>query len=100
MKKIRTNSRHEGDTFRKTLGDGTTKSAAIEAKSERKAYFNPSLKNIIHKIVNSEFSKKSLGTSFSKGKSPYCLNNQTQSVATATARKKQKKKNLGCKSER
>lgn len=99
-KKKRTYSRYEVDTFRKTLGEGATKSAAIEAKSDRKAYFNPSLKNIIHKIVNSELSKRSLGTSFSKGKSPYHLNNQNQSVGSATARKKQKKKNMSCKSER
>jgi hypothetical protein len=81
------------------LGEGASKSAAIEARSDRKAYFNPSLKNIIHKIVNNELSKRSLGISFSKGKSPYHLNNAQLSSAVS-ARKKQKKKNLTCKSVR
>jgi len=99
-KKKRTLSKYEGDTFRKTLGEGATKSAPIESKTDRKAFFNPSLKNIIHKIVNSELSKRYLGTSFSKGKSPYHINTHTQSVGSATARKKQKKKSMSFKSER
>ncbi len=99
-KKKRTLSKYEGDTFRKTLGEGTTKSAAIESKTDRKAFFNPSLKNIIHKIVNSELSKRSLGSSFSKGKSPYHINSHTQSLGSANARKKQKKKSMSFKFER
>ena len=39
-----------------------------------------------------------MGTSFSKGRSPYQL--QTQSVGSSTTRKKQKKKSLTCKSDR
>ena len=99
-KKKRTLSKYEVDTFRKTLGEGASKSAAIESKTDRKTFFNPSLKNIIHKIVNSELSKRSLGTSFSKGKSPYHINSHTQSLGSATARKKQKKKSMSFKSER
>lgn len=39
-----------------------------------------------------------MGTSFSKGRSPYQL--QNQSVGSSTTRKKQKKKNLTSKSDR
>lgn len=49
--------------------------------------------------MTSELSKRSLGTSFSKGKSPYQLPSpSTNNICSVTSRKKQKKKNLSCKS--
>ena len=81
------------------MWEGASKSAAIEVKSARKTQnCNHSLKNIIHKIVNNELSKRSLGTSFSKGRSPYQL--QTPNVGSSTTRKQKKKKNLTSKSDR
>ena len=48
--------------------------------------------------MNSELSKRTLGSSFSKGKSPYQLHNQ--SLGGSTSRKKQKKKNVGSQSDK
>jgi hypothetical protein len=98
-KKKSSSSKYEVDMFRRTVGEGINKSTNIDVRSERKGYFNPSLKSIIHKIVNNELSKRTLGTSFSKGKSPYRLQ-APQNPTGSSVRKKQKKKNLSCKSER
>ena len=51
-KKKRSYSKYEGEAFKKSLWEGASKSAAIEVKSGRKGHYNPSLKHIIHKIVN------------------------------------------------
>lgn len=54
FKKKRTFSKNEVEAFKKTFVEPKeTKSLAIDNRSEKKTNFHKSLKNIIHKIVNS-----------------------------------------------
>lgn len=95
VSKKRILSKNETQPFKKTFQDPS--SGAGEIKTDRKNQLHKSLKSIIHKIVNSELSKRSLGNSL-KGKSPYQSNNVSNSV---TARKKtNKKKFTGSRSDR
>lgn len=71
----------------------------MEGKSNRKGQLNYSLKSIIHRIVNNELSKRTLGTSFSKVKSPYQFNGP-QNAGNISSRKRQKKKNSNSKSDK
>lgn len=98
-KKKRSFSKYEGEVVKKGFSEGASKSAAIEPRTSKKAFINHSLKSIIHKIVHSELSKRTLGTYFSKGRSPYQLQT-SQTNGSATNRKKYKKKNLASKSDK